>query len=196
VDRQNRELKAAQQELERKAEELALASKYKSEFLANMSHELRTPLNSLLILAGMLAKNEQGNLTPDQTESAQIIYSGGTDLLNLINDILDLSKVEAGKVEFHFSPMSLNKLTATMRSQFTHVPKKRVWRLKSRWRRMCRRRLKNRPSSGWSQIVKNSALPMPSNSRRNGSVCLDIYRPQPGINLSKEWPGCGPGGCH
>ena len=112
LDRQNRELKAAQQELERKAEELALASKYKSEFLANMSHELRTPLNSLLILAGMLAKNEDGNLTPDQVESAQIIYSGGTDLLNLINDILDLSKVEAGKMEFRFAPMPLERLVS------------------------------------------------------------------------------------
>lgn len=121
VNRQNQELTTAKQELERKAEELALTSKYKSEFLANMSHELRTPLNSLLILAGMLADNEEGNLTPEQTESAQIIHSGGQDLLNLINDILDLSKIEAGRLEFHFDAMPLWDLSEVMRRLFSHV---------------------------------------------------------------------------
>jgi PAS domain S-box-containing protein len=118
LDRQNQILRDAQQELQRKAEELAQASKYKSEFLANMSHELRTPLNSMLILAGMLAKNDEGNLTPDQVESAQVIYSGGTDLLNLINEILDLAKVEAGKMEFRFAPMPWNYLVERMNAQF------------------------------------------------------------------------------
>ena len=121
LDRQNKDLKAAQDELEKKAAELALASKYKSEFLANMSHELRTPLNSLLILAGMLAKNDAGNLTPDQIESAQIIFTSGSDLLMLINDILDLSKVEAGQMQFYFAPMPLAGLTQAMHSQFDPV---------------------------------------------------------------------------
>ena len=125
LDQQNHALLEAQQELERHAEELTITNKYKSEFLANMSHELRTPLNSLLILSGVLAKNESGNLTPNQVESAQIIYSSGSDLLQLINEILDLSKVESGHMDFQFSPMTFDSLTQNMRLLFDHVAKER-----------------------------------------------------------------------
>jgi CheY-like chemotaxis protein len=121
LDHQNRELTAAQGELQRQAEELKLANKYKSEFLANMSHELRTPLNSLLILSRMFANNDGGNLTADQVESAQVIYNSGSDLLNLINEILDLSKVEAGRMTFHFEPMLLESLAQNMRAVFDHM---------------------------------------------------------------------------
>jgi CheY-like chemotaxis protein len=123
LDRQNRDLKVAQQELRRRAEALAQASRYKSEFLANMSHELRTPLNSLLILAQMLARNEEGNLTEDQIESATIIYDSGSDLLKLINDILDLSKVEAGKMSFHLETVAPQAFADAMRDQFTPLAK-------------------------------------------------------------------------
>ena len=99
VQEQNRQLEAAREGLELRAKELASASRYKSEFLSNMSHELRTPLNSMLILARMLADNKDNNLTPDQVESAQVICDSGHDLLALINDILDLAKVEAGRME-------------------------------------------------------------------------------------------------
>jgi HAMP domain-containing protein/signal transduction histidine kinase/DNA-binding response OmpR family regulator len=101
VEQKNREVESARVELEEKAQQLALSSKYKSEFLANMSHELRTPLNSLLILARLLGDNKEGNLNEKQVEYAQTIYRSGTDLLNLINDVLDLSKVEAGKLDVH-----------------------------------------------------------------------------------------------
>lgn len=99
LDRKNAALNTAQVELEKNAQDLQRASKYKSEFLANMSHELRTPLNSSLILAKLLSDNKKGNLDEEQIKFAQTIYSAGNDLLNLINDILDISKVEAGKLE-------------------------------------------------------------------------------------------------
>ncbi len=121
LDEQNRELTAAQGELQRQAQELIQANKYKSEFLANMSHELRTPLNSLLILSRMFANNEGGNLSKDQVESAQVIYNSGSDLLSLINEILDLSKVEAGQMTFHFDQMPLKHFAENMRLQFEHL---------------------------------------------------------------------------
>src|SRR5512135_1058528 len=184
LDRQNRELKAAQQELERKAEELALASKYKSEFLANMSHELRTPLNSLLILAGMLVRNEGGNLTSDQVESAQIIYSGGTDLLNLINDILDLSKVEAGKMEFRLAPMPLERLASVMRAQFGHVAENKELAFEITLADDLPEAIEA-DQQRVEQIVKN----MLSNAFKfteQGSVRLDICRPAPEADLARS----------
>jgi CheY-like chemotaxis protein/signal transduction histidine kinase/HAMP domain-containing protein len=107
IEVKNAEVEAARRALEEKAEQLALSSKYKSEFLANMSHELRTPLNSLLILAKLLSENPDQNLSDKQIEYSSTIFSAGSDLLELINDILDLSKVEAGKMDVHPTEIQL-----------------------------------------------------------------------------------------
>jgi len=184
LDQQNRELMVAQEELERKAKELALASKYKSEFLANMSHELRTPLNSLLILARMLADNKEGNLTGEQVESAQIIYSGGTDLLNLINDILDLSKVEAGQMVFNFESMSLTDLVSSMRMQFEHVAEEKEVVFNINLAEDLPGRIHTDPQR-IKQIVKN-LLSNAFKFTKEGSVSLNIYRPDGQVDLSRS----------
>jgi signal transduction histidine kinase/DNA-binding response OmpR family regulator len=118
LDHKNAALNQAQTLLEERATELSRASRYKSEFLANMSHELRTPLNSSLILAKLLADNTKGHLSPEEVRFAQSIYSAGTDLLSLINDILDISKVEAGKLELSPEDMMVAKLLDSLKDTF------------------------------------------------------------------------------
>jgi signal transduction histidine kinase len=121
LELQRDDLERANASVQLKARELEQSSRYKSDFLANMSHELRTPLNSSLILAKLLADNSEGNLSEEQVKYAETIQSSGNDLLNLINDILDLSKIEAGHVEIRAEPLEIERLVKTVRQLFEPV---------------------------------------------------------------------------
>ncbi|MDI7742987.1 ATP-binding protein [Lysinibacillus fusiformis] len=125
AEAKSKELEIAKKELEATAGQLILSSNYKSEFLANMSHELRTPLNSILILSEMLGENGSNNLTEEQAEFAKVIHSSGQDLLALINDILDLSKVEAGKLDILFGEVNMSELPHLLEQTFTPIAKQK-----------------------------------------------------------------------
>src|SRR5688572_6616813 len=125
VERKNQEIEQARKALEEKAAELALTSRYKTEFLANMSHELRTPLNSILILGQQLSENPEKNLTARQVEFAKTIHGAGTDLLNLISDILDLSKIESGTVTVESEELAFGNLRETVERNFGHIAEAR-----------------------------------------------------------------------
>jgi CheY-like chemotaxis protein/signal transduction histidine kinase/HAMP domain-containing protein len=125
VERKNQEIEQARRALEEKAKELALTSKYKSEFLANMSHELRTPLNSILVLGQQLSDNPDGNLTPKQVEFSRTIHGAGTDLLNLITDILDLSKIESGTVSVEAEEVFFASMLDALERPFRHEAENR-----------------------------------------------------------------------
>ena len=181
LEMQKEDLQFSRVEVERKAEELELASKYKSEFLANMSHELRTPLNSLLILSKDLSDNNKGNLYKDQQKSASIIYEGGLSLLNLINDILDLSKVEAGKLQIHAEDVSVDGLITNLQNQFVPLAK-------SKKLKFLIKRKPNAPDAiitdgqRLEQIIKN----LISNAikfTQEGSVSVAIGKPSAGVEF-------------
>ncbi|HEX4664801.1 MAG TPA: response regulator, partial [Terriglobales bacterium] len=125
VERKNQEIEQARRAVEDKAKELALTSKYKSEFLANMSHELRTPLNSILVLGQQLSDNPDGNLTPKQVEFSRTIHGAGTDLLNLITDILDLSKIESGTVSVEADEVFFASMLDALERSFKHEAENR-----------------------------------------------------------------------
>jgi HAMP domain-containing protein/signal transduction histidine kinase/CheY-like chemotaxis protein len=172
VERKNSEVEQARQALEEKAEQLALTSKYKSEFLANMSHELRTPLNSLLILSDQLSQNPDGNLTPKQTDYAKTIHSSGNDLLMLINDILDLSKIESGTVVLDIGDVRFSDLHNYVERTFRHVAENRGVEFLVELDPLLPRSLTT-DSKRLQQIIKN-LLSNAFKFTHHGQVCLRV----------------------
>lgn len=184
IQQQSEELEESQHLIEEKINELETANKYKSEFLANISHELRTPLNSLLILAKSLSDNEEGNLTEEQKEEANVIYNGGLELLNLINDILDLSKVEAGKISISPADVSLQDVGRYLYKQFEPI----VNESKVAFNIDIADYLEDNiytDDQRLEQILKN-LLSNAFKFTENGSVTLKVYRPTKEITFKRN----------
>ena len=135
-EQKKKELEKVREALEEKAQQLEVSSQYKSEFLANMSHELRTPLNSLLILAQILSENGDGNLTDKQAEYIRTIYTSGNDLLHLINDILDLAKVESGKLEVIQNEVKFEELNHFILVNFPILLNRKRFSLRLNWKKV------------------------------------------------------------
>lgn len=178
------ELIRTRKEVEKKAEELARGSKYKSEFLANMSHELRTPLNSILILSQILAANKPNNLDEKQIESAKAINSSGSELLTLINEILDLSKVEAGKIELYFEEVEIGRIVTDVKRLFKDIAeeKKLVFDMSIE---------DNLPKTIYTdgqrvqQILRN-LLTNAFKFTHSGKVSLTVSRPLPAVAIAQD----------
>lgn len=184
VEAKNQEVERAKEMLEEKAEQLALTSKYKSEFLANMSHELRTPLNSLLILSKLLADNVDSNLTGKQIEFAQTINRAGTELLALINDILDLSKIESGTVTLDVSTLHFSEVVDNLQRSFEQVASDRKLQLKIELDPSLPRTMIS-DEKRLQQILKN-LLSNAFKFTHDGGVELSIYRASNGWNPGNQ----------
>ena len=189
LERQKREMDKAQRAVTEKAEELALASKYKSEFLANMSHELRTPLNSLLLLARAFTDNKEGNLTEEQVESAGVIYKSGNELLSLISEILDLSKIEAGRMDLRLGEVAVAEMAEATRKAFQHLAAEKGLKLEVSVENEAPEHIVS-DRQRVEQVVKNIV----SNAIKfteKGSVSVAFGRPAPGVGLERS--GLDPG---
>ncbi|WP_415922980.1 HAMP domain-containing protein [Steroidobacter sp.] len=178
VERKNEEIELARRALEEKATELALTSRYKSEFLANMSHELRTPLNSILILGQQLAENADQNLSPRQIEFAKTIHGAGTDLLNLISDILDLSKIESGTVTVDSEDLLFSHLRETIERNFRHEAEARTLQFNTDFEPALGRQISTDPKR-LLQVLKN-LLSNAFKFTAQGSVTLRVRPAQSG----------------
>jgi len=184
VIEKNIELKDIGRDLEQRAKELEISSRYKSEFLANMSHELRTPLNSLLILAQDLVSNKKNNLDKDQVESATIIENSGQELLNLINEILDLSKIEAGRMDINIESVSLSEIAEGITTNFKHLTYDKGIELTVTSKTNLPETVQT-DQQKLDQIIKN----LISNAVKfteKGEVSVEFYRPGEEVNLSRS----------
>jgi len=174
LEAKNLEVEASKKDIEQKTKQLEISSKYKSEFLANMSHELRTPLNSLLILSKDLSENRNKNLDGVQVESAEIIYKSGCDLLVLINEVLDLSKIEAGKMSINIEPVSLKNFANELIREFKHHAEQKGLKLNSKLNKELPEFIRT-DSQRLNQILKN-LLSNAIKFTEKGSVSISIDR--------------------
>jgi HAMP domain-containing protein/signal transduction histidine kinase/CheY-like chemotaxis protein len=184
VERKNSEVEQARQALEDKAKQLALTSKYKNEFLANMSHELRTPLNSLLILSDQLSRNPEGNLTSKQIDFVKTIHSSGNDLLMLINDILDLSKIESGTVVVDVGELRFSDLHSYVERTFRHVAEAKGVDFAIRMDPSLPRSLST-DAKRLQQVIKN-LLSNAFKFTHHGKVSLSVRAAEDGWNAENE----------
>jgi signal transduction histidine kinase/DNA-binding response OmpR family regulator/HAMP domain-containing protein len=185
IQQKNLELMMARNEIEKKARDLEEVSKYKSEFLANMSHELRTPLNSILILSQLLSNNPEGNLTDKQVEFARTVHSSGSDLLNLINEILDLSKIEAGMMEIRIENILFDELVGSLERIFKPVAANKGIAFNIEISREELPKSIDTDSQRVQQILKN-LLSNAFKFTNEGSVTLRFYRPGKEVDLSQS----------
>lgn len=178
------DLETAQFNLQKQADNLLAASKYKTEFLANMSHELRTPLNSLLILAQDLKENKNNNLRAEQVQSAEFIYKSGHDLLRLINDILDLSKIEAGQVDLEVGEVSLADVATDVDTMFRHMTGDKGLKFKIEVEKKLPREIRT-DKAKLEQIIRN----LVSNAVKfteKGGITVSFHRPAPDVDLFRS----------
>ena len=174
LEMKNKEVETAKYDIEQKTKQLEVSSKYKSEFLANMSHELRTPLNSLLILSKDLSENKKNNLNKDQVESAEIIYKSGCDLLVLINEVLDLSKIEAGKMAITIERISLRTLADELIRDFKHHAEQKGLKLNAKLEEGLPEAIRS-DSQRLNQVLKN-LLSNAIKFTEKGSVSININK--------------------
>ncbi len=184
IESANQDLEQARVEIEKRAEELEMASKYKSEFLANMSHELRTPLNSLLILSNTLADNKQGNLSADQLQSVNLIHDSGSNLLSLINEILDMSKIEAGRMELHLENVATETLGNRIFNHFNCMANEKDLTLEIRFAHAFPPQITT-DTKRLEQILRNlvgNAIKF----TKKGKVLIEFNCPDPGLHFTKS----------
>lgn len=174
LELKNKEVETAKYDIEEQTKQLEISSKYKSEFLANMSHELRTPLNSLLILSKDLSENKKKNLTTDQVESADIIYKSGNDLLTLINEVLDLSKVEAGKMQINIENIYLKDFAEELLRNFRHQAEQKELKLSYTIDKGLPEYIRT-DSQRLNQILKN-LLSNAIKFTEKGNICINFKR--------------------
>jgi len=184
IEQKDVDLEKTRTEIEEKATQLELATRYKAEFFANMSHELRTPLNSMLLLARMLAENEENNLSEDQIESAVSINKSGLGLLRLINDILDLSKIEAKKIELNITSVNIHDLLSDIKREFQHLAMEKKFKFSVA------------VEEGLPEIITTDVLRLEQIVRnlignafkftKEGSVSVKIYKPKKDIQFNKK----------